>query len=100
MLDALPPAKAMLGDRGYDGDWFRDALTARGIAPCIPSKVNRKTPIPHDPVLYPSAQDREHVRQALGLGAASTPATIAALTPACPLSPSPRPSSSGLINEF
>jgi hypothetical protein len=27
-------------------------LAARGIAPCIPSKANRKTPIPHDPVLY------------------------------------------------
>jgi transposase len=52
MLDALPPAKAMLGDRGYDADWFRNALTARGITPCIPSKANRKIPIPHDTVLY------------------------------------------------
>ena len=31
MLDALPPAKALLGDRGYDAGWFRDALAARGI---------------------------------------------------------------------
>ena len=23
MLEALPEAKAMLGDRGYDADWFR-----------------------------------------------------------------------------
>jgi transposase len=52
MLDALPPAKALLGDRGYDADWFRAALIAKGIAPCIPSKRNRKLPIPHDPVLY------------------------------------------------
>ncbi len=36
MLDALPKAKAILGDRGYDADWFRNALTARGITPCIP----------------------------------------------------------------
>jgi transposase len=42
----------MLGDRGYDADWFRNALAARGITPCIPSKANRKTPIPHDPALY------------------------------------------------
>jgi transposase len=48
MLDALPGAKAMLGDRGYDADWFREALTERGIAPCIPSKTNRKLAIPHD----------------------------------------------------
>jgi len=52
MLDALPRAGAMLGDRGYDADWFRQALTERGIAPCIPSKANRKVLIPHDPVLY------------------------------------------------
>ncbi len=52
MLDALPKAKAILGDRGYDADWVRDALTARGITPCIPSKTNRKIPIPHDRTLY------------------------------------------------
>ena len=52
MLDALPPATAMLGDRGYDADRFRSALIAKGIAPCIPSKSNRKVPIPHDRTLY------------------------------------------------
>jgi transposase len=52
MIDALPKADAMLGDRGYDADWFRQALIERGIAPCIPSKANRRTPIPHDQVLY------------------------------------------------
>ena len=52
MIDALPRAKALLADRGYDADWFRAALTERGITPCIPSKVNRKVQIPHDAVLY------------------------------------------------
>ena len=52
MIDALPRAKAMLGDRGYDADWFREALATRGITPCIPSKANRKIPIPHDLTLY------------------------------------------------
>ena len=52
MIDALPQAKAMLGDRGYDADWFRAALAERGITACIPSKTNRKIPIPHDTVLY------------------------------------------------
>lgn len=42
----------MITDRGYDGDWFRRALAARGTAPSIPSKSNRKVTIPHDPVLY------------------------------------------------
>jgi transposase len=52
MLDALPGAKAMLGDRGYDADWFRKALIERGILPCIPSKANRKRPVAHDRTLY------------------------------------------------
>ena len=52
MIDALPRAKALLADRGYDADWFRAALSERGITPCIPSKVNRMVPIPHDAVLY------------------------------------------------
>lgn len=52
MIDALPRAKALLADRGYDADWFRAALARRGIAPCIPSKSNRKIPISQDTVLY------------------------------------------------
>lgn len=52
MIDALPKAKALLADRGYDADWFRAALEQRGITPCIPSKTNHKVPIPHDTALY------------------------------------------------
>lgn len=52
MINALPRAKTLLGDRGYDADWFRVALVKRGISACIPSKTNRKVPIPHDRVLY------------------------------------------------
>ena len=52
MLDALPKAQAMLGDRGYDADWFRAALIARGIQPCIPPRANRKARIDYDKTLY------------------------------------------------
>ena len=52
MLDALPRAMALLGDRGYDAKWFRAALADRKIAACIPSKANHQVPIPHDTVLY------------------------------------------------
>ena len=52
MLDALPKAKSLLGDRGYDATWFRNALAERGIVACIPSKANRKIPIDHDRLLY------------------------------------------------
>ncbi|WP_156353025.1 MULTISPECIES: IS5 family transposase [unclassified Sphingomonas] len=52
LVDTLPPAKAMLADRGYDAAWFRKALADRGITPCIPSKINRKVAISHDPSLH------------------------------------------------
>lgn len=52
MIDVFPRAKALLADRGYAADWFCPALEQRGIAPCIPSKTNRKAPIPHDAALY------------------------------------------------
>jgi transposase len=52
LVDALPSAKELLADRGYDADWFRNALIKKGIAPCIPSRKNRKVPIGHDKVLY------------------------------------------------
>ena len=52
MLPALPGAKELLADKGYDADWFREALANRKIAACIPSKSNRKAPILHDAILY------------------------------------------------
>jgi transposase len=52
MLPSCPPAKVLLADKGYDADWFRDALAIRGIEACIPSRAKRKTPVPHDAGLY------------------------------------------------
>ena len=52
LIDALPSAKQLLADKGYDADWFRRALAERGIMACIPSKLNRKNPIEHDRQLY------------------------------------------------
>lgn len=52
MLDALPRASVMIGDRGYDAIWFRNALAQRGTAACIPSKINRNAPFDHDRALY------------------------------------------------
>jgi transposase len=52
VLDALPPARSLIADRGYDSAWFREALAARGIDPCIPSSRSRKRPYPYDKALY------------------------------------------------
>ncbi len=35
----------LLGDRGYDADWFREALKDKGIRACIPGRKQRKTPV-------------------------------------------------------
>jgi len=52
LIYQLPKAKALLADRGYDATWFRKSLKDRGIEPCIPSKKNRKAPVPYDKTLY------------------------------------------------
>ena len=52
MLPALPKAKQLLADKGYDAGWLREALARRGTAACIPSRAKRKSPIPHDAMLY------------------------------------------------
>ena len=60
LFSSLPQAKSLLGDRGYDADWFRWALSDQGITPCIPSKANRKVPIDHDRTLYRQRHRIEH----------------------------------------
>ena len=52
LLSDLPAVTHLLADRGYDADWFRNELKERDIAPCIPSRKNRKKPIPHDADRY------------------------------------------------
>jgi transposase len=52
LLNRLPEAKVILADRGYDAEWFRMALQAKGIASCIPSRRNRKRPIAYNVELY------------------------------------------------
>ena len=52
LLAQVPQAGSLLADRGYDADWFRNALIEREISPCIPSRIGRKVHIPHDAELY------------------------------------------------
>lgn len=52
LLSSIPQAGVLLADRGYDADWFRNALTERDIQPCIPSRKGRKPTIDHDKELY------------------------------------------------
>lgn len=52
LLSQLPRAKELLADKGYDSDWFRQALVMRGITPCIPPTANRKVQHAYDKQLY------------------------------------------------
>ena len=52
LLDSLPKAQWPLGYRGYDADWFRDALEEKGIMPCIPGKKSRTKPVKYDKRRY------------------------------------------------
>ena len=41
LMKDLPDADWLLGDRGYDADWFREALVGMGITPCTPGRKSR-----------------------------------------------------------
>ena len=55
LLSSLPKVDWLLGDRGYDADWFRDALKDKGIRACIPGRKQR-----HKPVKYDKRPDDNH----------------------------------------
>ena len=61
LLSGLPNARELLGDKGYDSDWFRAALTERGITPCIPPRSNRKVQYHYDKTLYRRRHKIENV---------------------------------------
>jgi transposase len=52
LLPRLPKAAALLADRGYDSNWFRNALADQGTVPCIPPTKSRKQPLDYDKTLY------------------------------------------------
>jgi transposase len=52
LLSGLPNVEWLLGDRGYDADWLREALQDKGIRACIPSRKQRKTPVQYDKRRY------------------------------------------------
>ncbi|GCE82555.1 hypothetical protein MSKU9_0696 [Komagataeibacter diospyri] len=51
------------GPRGYDANWFRDALDETGIKPCIPGRKSRGKPVRYDRRQY---KRRGHVRMLQG----------------------------------
>ncbi|USJ27575.1 transposase (plasmid) [Ensifer adhaerens] len=62
---ALPLAtpKALLADKGYDGDGVRQSLLTRGILPVTPPKSNRREPIACD---FRQYRDRNRIERMFG----------------------------------
>jgi transposase len=56
----LPKPKALLADKGYDGDRFRENLLICGVLPIIPPRSNRKVPEHPD---YRRFKDRNRVER-------------------------------------
>jgi transposase len=52
LLRELPEADWPIPDRGYDADCFRDALKDNEIKPCIPGRMQRKSPVKYDKRRY------------------------------------------------
>lgn len=95
VLNALPAAKTLIADRGYDSKSFREALQAKGIEPCIPSTRSRKVPYPYDKRLYKKRRMVENLFANSRTGGASRRATTDVRIPSSQPYASPQPSSSG-----
>ena len=52
LLSSLPKVDWLLGDRGYDAYWFREALQDKGIRPCIPGRKSRSKAVRYDKRRY------------------------------------------------
>lgn len=44
LVSSLPKVDWLLGDRGYDTDWFREALQDKWIRACIPAESSERKP--------------------------------------------------------
>ena len=52
LLGGLLKVEWLLGDRGYDADWSREALKDKGTRACIPGRKQRMKPIKYDKRRY------------------------------------------------
>ena len=52
LMNDLPEAEWLLADRGYDADWFREALIDKDTKPCIPERKSRKKTVKSDKRRY------------------------------------------------
>ncbi len=61
LLAAMPPARRLIADKGYDANSLRGTLAAQGTEAVIPSTASRKRAIPYDATAY---RDRNMIERA------------------------------------
>ena len=66
-LGSLPEVDWLLGDRGYNADWFREVLKDEAIRACIPGRKQRKKPVNYNKrpnriaIMFGRLKDRRRV---------------------------------------
>lgn len=63
LLEQMPAASILLGDKGYDSNAVRRKIEGMGAAPNIPPKANRRWKNCFSPVLY---RDRNAIERMFG----------------------------------
>ena len=96
LISGLPKVKWLLGDRGYDADWFGEALQDKKIRHCIPGRKKRKTPVRYDKRRY---KRRNRIEIMFGRLKGWRRVATAARRPSSLQSHSLQPSSSGYERE-
>jgi transposase len=95
MMDDLPKAQWLLGDRGYDADWFRDALQAKASSPASRAGDDATGQSDTTSAATGAAAPSRSCLAASRTGGALPSATIAAPRRSSPPLLSPPPSSTG-----
>ena len=52
LLSTLPKVEWLLGGRGYDADWLREALEGKETRACIPGRKQRSQTVEYDKRRY------------------------------------------------
>ena len=73
LLSSLPKADWLLADRGYDADWFREALKDKDKALHSGPEVARQAHQARQAPLQTPQPDRDHVRTSEGLAQGRDP---------------------------
>ena len=97
LLSSLPDVVWLLGDCGYDADWFREALKDKEIRAGVPGRKQRKKTVKYDKRRYKRRNRIARYSAGSRFGDVLQHDTIAARRSSFQKSLSPQPSSVGYV---